>query len=84
MKKAYPIFARSLFAFFFMFSSLFCLLAYVPFTYQQVIKGGLIPQLNAYARIEHWVYWVILLMIYPVIGWKKTRSLRVSSSASAL
>ncbi len=76
MKKAYPIFARSLFAFFFLFSSLFCLLAYVPFTYQQVIKGGLIPQLNAYARVEHWIYWLILLLLYPVQGWKATRSLR--------
>ena len=76
MTRVYPIFARALFALFFMYSSLFCLLAYVPFTFQQVIKGGLIPQLNAYARVEHWVYWLILLMIYPVIGWKKTRSLR--------
>ena len=44
--RVYPIFARALFALFFMYSSLFCLLAYVPFTFQQVIKGGLIPQLN--------------------------------------
>jgi phosphoglycerol transferase MdoB-like AlkP superfamily enzyme len=72
--KFYPLFARSVFAFFFLFSSLFCLLAYVPFTYQQVIKGGLIPQLNAYARVEHWAYWVILLVIYPVVGWKRTGS----------
>lgn len=76
MKSVYPVLSRSLFAFFFLFTSLYCLLAYVPFTYQQVIKGGLIPQLLVFARIEHWIYWLFLVIIFFALGWDGTRSLR--------
>ena len=76
MKSVSPILTRALFAFFFLFTSLYCLLAYVPFTFQQVIKGGLIPQLLVFARIEHWLYWLILIVIFLALGWDGTRRLR--------
>ena len=76
MKSAYPIVTRALFAFFFLFDSLYCLLAYVPFTYQQMIKGGLIPQLLVFARFEHWIYWAFLLIIFVALGCDDSRSLR--------
>ena len=44
------IVGRVLFSFFFLLSSLYCLLGYIPFTYQQVIKGRLLPPLNTFAE----------------------------------
>ena len=48
MKKAFRVLAKILFAVFFILSSLYCVLAYVPFTAQQVVKGDLIPALNVF------------------------------------
>ncbi len=44
-------------------SSLWALLAYVPFTYQQVHKGGLVPALNAFGRAFPQVFWIALLAV---------------------
>src|SRR5262245_38405696 len=45
-----------------MLSSLYALLAYIPFTHQQVHKGELIPALNAFGRYHARLYWVALLV----------------------
>lgn len=47
----------------FLLSSLWALLAYVPFTYQQVHKGKLIPALNTFGQAQPLVYWVVLLIV---------------------
>ena len=44
-------------------SSLWALLAYVPFTYQQVHKGGLVPALNAFGRAFPAIFWIALLAV---------------------
>src|SRR6266853_918244 len=43
---------RALFGGFFLLSSLYCLLAYIPFTFQQVIKGRLLPPLNTFGKVH--------------------------------
>jgi hypothetical protein len=47
----------------FLITSLWALLAYVPFTYQQVHKGGLVPALNAFGRVHPIVYWISLVAV---------------------
>jgi len=44
-------------------SSLWALLAYVPFTYQQVHKGGLVPALNVFGRAFPGIFWIALLAV---------------------
>lgn len=48
---------------FFVLTSLWALLAFVPFTYEQVHKGALLPPLNAFGRINHWLYWGALVLV---------------------
>jgi len=45
---------------FILLSSIYALLAYVPFTYQQVHKGGLLPWLTTFGRLHSKLYWVAL------------------------
>jgi hypothetical protein len=44
-------------------ASLWALLAYVPFTYQQVHKGGLVPALNVFGRAFPGIFWILLLAV---------------------
>lgn len=49
------VLCRSSFVLFCFLSSLYLLLAFVPFTYQQIHKGGLLPWLNAFGRMHGWL-----------------------------
>ncbi len=73
MKGLFRVLAKILFAVFFLLSSLYCVLAYVPFTAQQVVKGDLIPALNVFARNQHYLYWLILLLAALAIGVNRSR-----------
>src|SRR6202040_4007759 len=42
---------------FILLSSVYALLAYIPFTYQQVHKGGLLPWLTTFGKIHAQLYW---------------------------
>ncbi len=52
------VLARLLAAAFAMLSAIYCLLAYLPFTYHQVHLGGLLPWLTVFARIHPYLYWL--------------------------
>jgi len=54
-------------SFFFLLSSLWALLAYVPFTYQQVHKGGLVPALNAFGRLHPLLFWAALAAVAIIL-----------------
>ncbi len=73
MMRVAKVLARILFAIFFLLSSLYCILAYVPFTAQQVVKGDLIPALNVFARHQQYLYWLILLLAAVAVGVHRTR-----------
>src|SRR5579859_5581328 len=69
--RFYGLFAlRGAFILFFLLSSLYCLLAYIPFTYQQVHKGRLIPALNQFGQWQHLLYWLALALIVPVVRYE--------------
>jgi hypothetical protein len=40
----------------------YCLLAYIPFTYQQVVVGDLLPWLTAFARFHAYFYWAAFVL----------------------
>lgn len=63
------VLARLLFLAYVLFTSTYCLLAYIPFTYQQVHLGGLLPWLTRLVHLHAALYWpftlVALLTIFP-------------------
>ena len=48
-------------------TAIYCLLAYIPFTYQQVHVGGLLPWLTTFVRIHPYLYVVGLAVVAPTI-----------------
>ena len=52
--------ARLLFLAYVLFTASYCLLAYVPFTYQQVHVGELLPWLTRLVGLHYLLYWVAL------------------------
>jgi len=61
--------ARLLFLAYVLFTASYCLLAYVPFTYQQIHLGELLPWLTRLVRLHAFLYWpalaAALLTILP-------------------
>jgi len=71
---------------FFLLSSLYALLAYIPFTYQQIHKGGLLPILNTFGRTQAEWYWAALAIacatLLPDFRRPKTRWLAILFAAA--
>ncbi|HEU4413299.1 MAG TPA: sulfatase-like hydrolase/transferase [Candidatus Angelobacter sp.] len=59
------------------FTSFYCLCAYITFTYQQVIKGELLPELTTLARIQPYLYCgavaLLAFSLYPDLMRRRTR-----------
>jgi len=49
---------RLIFATFCFITSLYCLVAFIPFTYQQVIEFQVVSWTGVFARYHPWLYWV--------------------------
>ncbi len=49
---------RLVFAGFCFITSLYCLVAFIPFTYQQVIEFQVVSWTSAFAQFHPWLYWV--------------------------
>lgn len=60
-------------------ASIYCLIAYIPFTYQQVIRGNLLPALTTAVRFHPLLYWVVFcllaLSLYPAARKNHVKSL---------
>jgi hypothetical protein len=69
--------ARLVVSAFILLSSLYALLAYIPFTYQQIHKGGLLPILTVFGHYQHRLYWAALALacatILPDFRARRTR-----------
>ncbi len=57
------ILGRALFSVFFLIVSVYCVLAYIPFTYQQVVAGHLFPWLSTFSRVFPFLYWIALALM---------------------
>lgn len=53
--------ARLLFGLFFLMTSSYCLLAYIPFTYQWVVKCTLVKWLPVFVKLHPFLYWIVLV-----------------------
>ena len=49
---------RLIFAAFCVITSLYCLIAYIPFAYQQIIEFRVISWTGVFARFHPWLCWV--------------------------
>lgn len=47
--------------------SLYCVLAYLPFTYHQVLRGSLFPALGRFAELHHWLNLAAFLAAVPAV-----------------
>src|SRR5512135_477504 len=72
-----PLFflARMAFAAFYVISAIYCLLAFIPFTYQQVHIGGLLPWLTTFVKIHPYLNVVVLALLVPTV-WADLRDTR--------
>src|SRR5580698_5055711 len=60
MKRAAFWLSRCGFMAFFAVTSIYCLLSYVPFTYQQFLKPQVLAGLTIFARVHVWLYWLTI------------------------
>jgi len=67
MKKIALLAPRALFAGFQLLTALYCLMAYLPFTYHQVHVGGLLPWLDEFARLHCWLNLAMLALAFPLL-----------------
>ena len=69
--------SRLLVVLFILLTSIYCLLAWIPFTYQQVVKGGLLPALTVFVKWHPQIYWAVLVLaagtLLPDMRRRKTR-----------
>jgi hypothetical protein len=79
--RAAIVVARLSFCFFTILTSVYCLLAYIPFTYQWVIGFNLVSWLPGFVRFHPYLYWLVLglaaVTFTPDIRRKQTRRLAV-------
>ena len=71
--RFYQTVARTLHATFFLVTSLYCMFAYLPFTYMHVLKAALLPTLVAFAKYHPLLYWFVLLLMLPAVAFKRDR-----------
>ncbi len=71
--------ARLIFSLFAALTSLYCLLTYIPFTYQQIHKAEVLSSVTAFVRFHPYLYWLALiavtLTLVPDFARGKTRLL---------
>jgi len=54
--------ARAAFGVFLLLTASYCLLAYLPFTYQQIVVEAPLPWLSMFVRAHPYLYWLVLVL----------------------
>jgi len=72
--------ARLAVAILFVLTALYCLLAYIPFTYHQIHLGGLVAWVSAFAHYQPYLYWLALAAAGLTLPWDRGRVLRLFSA----
>src|SRR5258708_14307109 len=68
---------RIVFAGFFLVTSLYCLLAFIPFTYQQMVKAHLLPALSQFAELHPALHVVILATVLLLLCFDRQAAVQV-------
>ena len=63
MNRAALLAARSLFTGFWLATAAYCLMAFVPFTYVEVIQFQVVPAVDAFARWHPYLFWIALAAV---------------------
>jgi len=79
--RALFVLARLCLCAFVLVTSAYCLLAYIPFTYQWVIKCTLVKWLPVFVSVHPFLYWAVMalvaLTLAPDVRNARTRRLRI-------
>src|SRR5258707_4221141 len=68
---------RISYAVFFFKKKLYCLLAFIPFTYQQVVKARLIPALSQFAQLHPALNGAMLALVLLLLCFDRPASARL-------
>jgi hypothetical protein len=60
MNRAALLAARAVFAAFWLATAAYCVIAFIPFTYVEVIQFQVVPALSAFARWHPYLFWIAL------------------------
>lgn len=83
VRVQFQVLGRMLYGLFALVSSFYCLLAWIPFTWQQVIQGHLLPALSTFVALHHWLNLGALAVLALSVG-KARRSVRQLLVAEAV
>ena len=75
--------ARAGFIAFFLMSSAYCILAYVPFTFREIVQEHIVPWVALFAAWHPWLYWVALSLGAVTLA-EDLRAGRARGAAAAL
>lgn len=64
MRRTLWAFSRLAFHLFMLLSAAYALIAYIPFTYQEIIRGHLVPWLLTFARWHGGIFWIVLILVW--------------------
>lgn len=67
INKIFSLVIRLSFAVFIILTSFYCLLAYPPFTYQQVIKLVLVTWLPVFVKFQPYIYLALSILLIPCL-----------------
>src|SRR5881296_1043707 len=73
MRKLGLFGTRAVYAAFNLLTSVYCLLAYLPFTYHQIHRGGLIGWVDGYAHFHPWLNLAATACLVPLLvdSWRR-------------
>jgi len=77
MTRAVFLACRGLFTLVCLVTSLYCLLAFLPFTYQNVIEFKVVGWTGAFALLHPWIWWIALV----AAAWTMTEDYRPGTRA---
>src|SRR6266480_2179667 len=63
LRRSLFVVPRLCFCAFMLVTSAYCLLAYIPFTYQWVISFNLVGWLPGFVKFHPYLYWLALVMV---------------------
>ncbi|MBP1627396.1 MAG: hypothetical protein H6Q00_1871 [Holophagaceae bacterium] len=78
MRRTLWTLSRLAFHLFMLLSAAYALIAYIPFTYQEVIRGHLVPWLLTFAHWHGGIFWVVLILTWAA-GPRRTSDLAARS-----
>lgn len=68
--QVFLVLARLIFGAFVVMTSFYCLLAFIPFTYQWMIRSPLVGWVTLFAKFHPYLYWISLAILSTTLIWE--------------